>query len=214
MRKRVLIRATLWISIAALIYSFGCILSPEEESAPPIEDPIKFEDLTEKEHVIINLVNSYRALKDQEYLRVLLKAEDEKPAEYGGGTYGSMYYWFNQVEDDDLELNIDLEEDHKRTMNMFFAANGMPQDPEKHPVLDKLTLEITAGTWQEVDSLFGGECQDCWKTLREYDIWLYLLGDDDDRIHGYDNVEFYIVPVQDGDKKTYRIAIANDMLAN
>jgi hypothetical protein len=201
-------RAAMWISVATLIYSFGCILSPEEESAPPINDPIKFEDLTEKEHVINNLVNSYKALDDSEYRRLLLRLEDEKPN--GGGSYSSQYYWFNQPEDES-ELNVDLEEDANRTKNIFYAAKGTPVDPEKHQIIDRLTLTITDGVWTPVDSLFGGECDDCWKTRREYDINLNM---GEDQIYGLDDVEFYIVPVQEGDKRTYRIAVAHDIFAN
>jgi hypothetical protein len=206
------LEAGIALLLAAVLSTAGCICDCEDPRIIEEADAV-FANLTEREHIIGNLVLSYQELNIDEYARLLLSATDEKPDEYGGGTYPSEYIWFNQVEDDDLELNIDLEEDHKRTMNMFLAANGMPQDPEKHPVLDKLTLEITAGTWQQVESLFGGECQDCWKTLREYDLWIYF-SNQDDRVHGYDNVEFYIVPVQDGEKKTYRIAVARDLLAN
>jgi hypothetical protein len=207
-------RAALWICIAALVYSFGCILSPEEEAAPPVIKPVTFEDLTEKEHVIINLVNSYKALLAEKYEELLLRAEDIRPSEDGGGTYGTGYYWFNQTEDlTELEGEEFIEglEDRDRTYNMFRAAQQNPVDPEKHPIIDKLTLTLSDATWQSVPEIFNQPCSDCWETLRVYEIWLYF---GDDRIHGYDEVKFRIVPVMNGDTKIYKIAVAYDLFAD
>jgi hypothetical protein len=90
---------------------------------------------------------------------------------------------------------------------MFLAAKGTPAKPE-HPVIDKLQLGIHDGTWAEVDSLWGEPCEDCWYTMRQYNVSV-IIGHD--TIYGDHLVQFYVVPVWACDVTEYRIAQAFDV---
>ncbi len=188
--------------IIILSYSFGCILSPEEEIRPNPNPPPDYKDLTIPENLIHNLVVSYQNLNDVKYGELLLKTDD--------GSYEEEYFFKFQIDDvvTGGEEYLDRKTDLTRTGNLFLAAKGTPAKPE-HPIIDKYGLNIDPGTWQGVDSLWGEPCEDCWYTSRGYYIFIEYGGD---RIYGDDQVEFYVVPIQEGDVTTYRIAIANDVL--
>jgi hypothetical protein len=205
MWKSISRRVALWASIVILVYSFGCILSPQEDPAPIDRDPVEFKDLTEKEHVIINLVYAYQEKDFGEYSKLLLRTDDT----YNGSTYPNGYYWYNQPGAVGQEDFILASEDLPRTQNMFLAAEGTPAK-ETHPAIYRLTLQLTEGSWSPVGELWGEPCEDCWYTERQYDIFLEM-GEPD--LHGTDNVQFYIVPVDEEGKKIYKIAVAKDILA-
>jgi hypothetical protein len=170
--------------LTTLLATPGCIFDCESVKIIE-EDSGGFADLTEPEHVIQNIVRSYETLNIEEYTRLLLSAEDEKP---GGGAYPSAYLWYN----------------------IFLAAMGTPASAG-HLTIDRLTLAISGGgVWSEIPEVFSEPCSGCWMTVRPYEVWLYF---GDDRIHSYDNVEFIIVPVMDGDTKIYKIAVAMDIHA-
>jgi len=185
----------------ALILSAGC-----EDSSPskPDPEPAQFEDLTEREDVIHNLVLSYSEHNIEEYSKLLLRADDA----YGGSTYQSGYIWYNQPGVIVGEEYISREEDIARTGNIFLAATGAPAKPE-HPEIYGLHLSITDGAFSAIDSLFGGPCEDCWFTERGYNLFLELGTPD---LQALDNVHFYIVPVDGGGTKIYKIAIAKDVV--
>jgi len=185
-----------------LSYSFGCILSPEEEIRPDPKPPVNFAPLTAPDSLIHNLVLAYQELNIQEYSKLLLSTDD--------GDYGQEYYWFNQAEDASAleEESYPRDIDIARTGNMFQAAKGTPAKPE-HQILDSCELEITYSTWTPADSLWNEPCEDCWETERGYFIKIKF---GDDSITGDDRVKFYVVPVQVGDVTEYRIAIAFDVL--
>jgi hypothetical protein len=206
MWKSISRRTATWISIVILSYSVGCILSPQEDPAPPSSDPIEFKDLTEKEDVITNMLLSYQAKDYEPYMQLLLRPEDT----YNGSTYANGYYWYNQPGAVGTELSILLGADLERTFNMFRAAEGDPVDKENHPVIYRLTLTLTEGSWSPITELWGEPCEDCWYTERQYDIFLEAGQTD---YHGFDNVQFYIVPVDEDGKKIYKIAVAKDVLA-
>lgn len=195
------------IGILVLLYSYGCILSPEEDPAPYEREPVEFMDQTEREHVITNLVLSYREKYYPAYEKLILTAEDT----YNGSPYPfAPYYWYNQpgaVGEEDYILDLD---DLARTQNLFLAAQGMPAKQD-HPVIYRLTIELTEGSWSPVNELGGEPCEDCWLTERQYDIFLEM-GETD--IHAADNVQFYIVPVDFEGTKIYKIAVAQDIADN
>lgn len=204
MWKSITRRAAAGICIATLLYSFGCILSPQEDPAPPIKDPVVFEDLTEKEDVITNILLSHRERNIDEYAKLLLKPEDT----YNGSTYADGYYWYNQEGNEGLP-EFDLRDDDiTATGNLFLAAKGTPAKPD-HLVLEDLTLFIPEGSWSPVAEIFGEPCEDCWFTERSYDIKL-ILGPGES-IEGLHNVQYYIVPVDEGDLTIYKIAVAKDV---
>ncbi len=185
---------------AAALLTSGC--GDDGSPVTPEEDMAEFKALTTPENLIYNLVLSYADLNIIEYSRLLLNTDD--------GDYGKEYYWYFQ-EEDAISLGeeyLDREADITRTGNMFLAAMGIPSKPE-HPVIDKLQLEIYDGIWISADSLWGEPCEDCWYTKRAYYIRIDI---GDDTIIGDDYVEFYDVPVQEGDVTTYRIAFAMDVL--
>jgi hypothetical protein len=206
MWKNILRRTALLTGIVILSYSYGCILSPQEDPAPNDRDPVEFKDLTEKEHVIINLVYSYQEKDFGEYSKILLGTDDT----YNGSTYPNGYYWYNQpgaVGEEDFIL---LGQDLTRTQYMFLAAEGTPAK-DTHPPIFRLTLELTEGSWSQLPELWGEPCEDCWYTERQYDIFLDM---DQTDLYGTDNVQFYIVPVDEDGKKIYKIAVAKDILAD
>ena len=205
MLKNIAKHTAMWISVAILLYSYGCILSPQEDPAPPDKDPVEFMDLTEKEHVITNLVLSYQEKDDTQYSKLILQTDDT----YNGSTYANGYYWFNQPGAVGTEESILGGQDISRTHNMFQACKIPVKDT--HPKIDRLTLTLTEGSWAPVTEIYGEPCEDCWFTEREYDIFLEM-GETD--IHGYDNVQFYIVPVDEDGLKIYKIAVAKDVLVN
>ena len=202
--RAVLTRAAFLLLIASLFYLPGCGDSGTSRPEPDPE-PVVFEDLTEREHVIDNLVLSYQERNIDEYSKLLLGDNDS----YNGSTYASGYYWYHQPGAVGPEEYLTGEEDLLCTSYIFLAANGTPAKPI-HPVILLLCLDLTEGVWAPVDSLFGDGCEDCWYTERQYDIFLEM-GEND--LHGTDNVQFYIVPVDEGGKKIYKIAIAKDIYA-
>jgi hypothetical protein len=191
--------ACITILIAALFLS-GC----GDDGAPvkPADEVAEFKPLTTPENLIHNLVLSYDKLDIARYAELLLSTAE--------GGYGQEYYWFHQEGDATIigEESIPRSIDVQRVGYMFAAANNNPVKPE-HTVIDKLELEIYDGVWVGVDSLWGEPCEDCWHTKRHYYISI-LLGED--TIYGDDFVEFYVVPIQEGEVTTYRIAMAFDVL--
>jgi hypothetical protein len=184
-----------------LILVTGC-----EDSSPskPDPEPAQFEDLTERGDVIHNLILSYSEKNIEEYSKLLLRADDT----YGGSIYPSGYIWYNQPGVIVGEEYISREEDIARTTNIFLAASGTPAKPE-HPEILGLHLDILNGTFSAIDSLFGEPCEDCWFTERGYNLFLEM-GETD--FQALDNVQFYIVPVDEGGTKIYKIAVAKDAL--
>ena len=205
MWKSILRRTALLTIIVMLSYSYGCILSPQEDPAPDDREPFVFKDLTEREDVIYNLYGSYQEKNFGEYSKLLLMPDDT----YNGSTYANGYYWYNQpgaVGGEDFILAAD---DLVRTQYLFLAAAGTPAK-ETHPPINRMTLTITEGSWSPISEIWGQPCEDCWYTERQYDIFLEM-GETD--LSGTDNVQFYIVPVDEGGKKIYKIAVAKDILA-
>ena len=204
MLKRIARQTTLWISIIALTYSYGCILSPQEDPAPPDNnETAEFMDLTEREHVITNLVLSYSERNISEFSKLLLKVDDT----YNGSTYGDGYYWYNQEGAEGLEVYILRDVEINLTGNMFLAALETPAK-EDHQVLDDLTLDIDPGSWMSVTEIFDEPCEDCWFTERPYELEITY---GENKKLAYHNVQFYIVPVDEGDLTIYKIAIAKDI---
>jgi hypothetical protein len=187
------------VLLAALFLTAGC--GDDGSPVTPEEDTAVFKTRTTPENLIYNLVLSYEELNIVEYSRLLLNTDD--------GDYGQEYYWYNQIEDLGKlgEESYPREADITRTGNLFHAAMGTPVKPE-HPIIDELEFVIYNETWTAVDSLWGEPCEDCWMTERGYFIKIRI---GDDSIYGDDKVFFYVVPVQEGDVTTYRIAIAIDV---
>ncbi len=154
--------------------------------------------------MIVNLELSYQEKNFNEYSKLILRTDDT----YNGSTYADGYYWYNQQGAVGTEAYILANEDLSRTQNMFLAASGTPAKPE-HPPIYGLTLELTEGSWSPIDTVFNEPCEDCWYTERGYNLFLEM-GETD--LQGLDNVQFYIVPVDEGGKKIYKIAVAVDVL--
>ena len=190
------------ILMLALILVAGCLTDPEKKETPTEETP-EFRDLTAKDDVIYNLLLSYKEKDITEYSRLLLNNGDA----YNGSTYPASYYWYNQPEAEGLDEYIPREDDIACTNNIFLAAKGTPAKPE-HPAIARLILTITEGSWAPVAEIFGQTCEDCWFTEREY---LVVLAFGEDDIFGNEQVQFYIVPVDEGGTKIYKLAVAKDV---
>ncbi len=185
-----------------LFHLVGC---SESGTSRPEPETVVFEDLTEREDVIHNLVLSYQEKDIAQYSKLLLMPDDT----YNGSAYPNGYYWYHQPGAVGPEEYLTGEEDLSCTGYIFLAANGTPAKPT-HPVIFHLDLALTEGSWSPLSELWGEPCEDCWYTERQYDIFLEM-GDPD--LHGTDNVQFYIVPVDEDGKKIYKIAVAKDILA-
>ncbi len=154
------------ILVAGLFAVTGCILDPEKDPEPEPVPPPAWGDLTEKEHTLKNLVQSY-TYRDIEHYQELLHAE---------------YVWF--LQDGDYEPGEDnyfvRQKDINMTSNMFDAANA-----QYEPVIDKLTLDIDPADWYSVSSIGEKDCEDgeCWQTERGYYLVVHIgemtyIGDD------------------------------------
>jgi hypothetical protein len=137
--------------VSALFFSSGCLNDPETPPKPSEES--KYGDLTEKEHTIENLVQSYADRNIERYAELLC----------------ADYLWFMQPRDvqpggQDFYAR---EEDITMTRNMFLAAMG-----QYTPAIDKLELAIDAGDWYSVSTIGDKDCEDgeCWATERDYHI--------------------------------------------
>jgi hypothetical protein len=187
-----------WLMILVIslaIGSFGCILSPTDEKAPPEKPKYVYLDLTHKEDAIKNLVTAYA----EHNIRPIEKLLHEQ------------YIWKNQdydVAHNHLPEQIERQDDINFTHNIFLAADKASPDPTKY--IDKLELTIEDGSWIQVPEFWGEPCEDCWQTTREYFITVVMDGGNT-TLYGNDLVLFTIVPVMEDGKKLYKIGRADDV---
>ena len=192
-----LISVLLLVPLASFL---GCSDPTPYVPAPP---SFVFKDLTEPDNIIHNLLLSYTANNIAEYSKLLLAANDS----CSGKPYASEYIWYNQPNTCCLDEFLLRDDDIASTNNLFLAAKGTPAEPN-HQVIDRLILMITDGSWSPLAEIFGEACEDCWFTEREYNIRLYY---GENAIAGLHDVQFYIVPVDEGGTKIYKIAVAKDI---
>ncbi|MCK4236622.1 MAG: hypothetical protein KAX38_05855 [Candidatus Krumholzibacteria bacterium] len=189
-KKHLRIAATVILAVI-MVYSFGCILDPQEEPLPPDSKKTQYEPLTDKENVIKNLFLTYKHKEIEPYMELLHEE----------------YYWLMQSAD--LEPGeqpmVVRQDDIKMTKGVFDNAV-------------RLELEIYYASWQSVNEIGEEPCEDCWKTLRGYKITAQFNPEGTIYV-GNDNVEFVVVPLTDGNgdpilidgKKQYRLLIAADI---
>ncbi len=186
-RVKMALACMLIMSMCAML---GCIFGPENKKERPPEPPeLKYEDLTEKEHVVFNLVLSYKKLDIEHYAELL--HED--------------YIWYNQEGSDPEFLTRDQDID---ATNGIFNSKKFGHPDENKRIL-RLQLEIWDGSWSTIDSLEGQPCADCWYTRRLYDITLEMASGT--IIHAHDYVDFYIIGIEENGKKKYQIIRADDI---
>jgi hypothetical protein len=182
-----------YILVLSMICLSGCILDPKEDPKPPDDSKPKYGDLTKKEHVIDNLVQSYKDRNINRYEELLLDPG---------------YLWYPQDRDvkpgDDKFWSRD--QDIRTVGRMFNAAMGQPD--EGYPEIERLDLRIEDGTWYQVENIGEEPCPGCWMTERIYHIEAVIgettyIGDDD--------VMFYITPFEKGGKTIYQIKRADDL---
>jgi len=176
----------------------GCILSPTEEA--PKEHPVStYKDLTNKEDVVTNLVQSYKDHNIDRYTELL----------------HPLYLWYNQNAD---VLNgappfYTRDEDIEMTRRMFLAVNHDASIASDKWV-DRLDLSIasdpTGTTWTHADTLEGSPCVDCWQSTRDYYITVELTGGTKTLI-GTDLVTLYVVPITKDGIKHYYLRRADDI---
>jgi hypothetical protein len=179
-RNRVVYALTSIVFVSFVVIS-GCILNPEEEFNPPPEKKIDWKPLTAKEDCIYNLQLAYDKYNSPE---AALKYEE---------LLHSEYIWYMQ-EDGEFFLR---EDDVTATRRIF----------ENAILLD---LELQDGTWDQVDSLGGTPCEDCWETTRIYTIEAQFdpVGK---KYAGHDLVKFVVIPEGTGSEKKYKIFLAWDI---
>jgi hypothetical protein len=136
---------------AALLVSSGCLEEPEDP--PKKAEESKYGDLTEKEHIIANLLQSYADRNIDRYIE-LLHAD---------------YVWYLQPRDVEPGGSgfVVRQEDINMTRNMFLAANG-----QFEPVIERMDLEIDPGDWYSMPSIGDKDCAEgeCWQTERGYHL--------------------------------------------
>jgi len=176
--------------IVAMPALVGC---RDDNPVTPKKSTSSYADLTEPEHVIENLLQSYEdrnyerfceLLKDPEYL-FFLQPRDVYPV--------GDEYWT-------------LAEDCDITRRMFLAAMGAPEGSD--PKVDRLELIITDGAWTDIDSIGSEECTGCKRTERIYDITL-VIGET--TYLGNDIIGVYVQPVDDGGVTRYKIRRIYDL---
>ncbi len=170
----------------------GCILSPTEE--PPKPHPsTNYKDLTNKEDVVTNLVQSYKDHNIDRFTELL----------------HPDYLWYNQdadVANGAKEFNT-RDEDIAMTHNLFLAADHHNPNPDKQ--VDRLDLSITSAPWTQITELEGNPCEDCWQSTREYYITVELTGGTTTLI-GNDLVNLTVVPITKDGTKHYYLRRADD----
>jgi hypothetical protein len=197
---------TLAIALVACLIASGCNIFDAEEGISNRETPSppEYADLTSPQNLVNNLVLSYAYLDIEGYAALLLSDEE--------GDYGQEYRWYFQA-DDAAEIGKEYwtrQEDIEATNNLFRAASGAASNL-LYPKIDDLEIRIPMYTpWFMIDSLWGEPCEDCWSIILPYFIDVDLTHDS---YFGDDDVEFFIVPIDEGDVTTYRIAIMRDIHA-
>jgi len=191
-------RSTLFVAFAALLIvamlaGVGCTddspIAPKNGSEPGPYAP-----LTDPEHVIQNLIQSYKD-RDAERFRELLKDPEYR-----------FYLQDRDVRPGD-EKFLTLEEDYDVTKRMFLSAMGTPEGSD--PKIDWLELHIWGGsTWSPIDSIGDEACTGCLYTERIYDITV-IIGDTS--YLGSDIVGLYVQPVDDGGVIKYKIRRVYDL---
>jgi hypothetical protein len=190
MRSRLfLVFAVLFI--AAMSALAGC--RDDDPVTPKKTGPDPYADLTEPEHVIENLLQSY---EDRNYERFCELLKDPE------------YLFFLQPRDvcHGCEAYLNLEEDCDITRRMFLAAMGTPEGND--PKVDRLELAITDGIWTDIDSIGDEACTDCQQTERIYDITL-VIGET--TYLGNDIISLIVQPVEEQGKMIYKIRRAYDL---
>ena len=180
--------------VLAVVGFVGCILNPDVVAPKP--HPISnYKDLTHKEDVVANLVQSYKD-HNIEPLKELLHLE---------------YIWYNQaadVQNGAPEFNT-RDQDIAMNTRMFLAVNhDSSVDPAKW--VDRLDLSITSAPWTQITVLEGNPCEDCWQSTREYYITLEFAGGTTTLL-GNDLVTFTVVPVTKDGIKHYYLRRADDL---
>lgn len=185
MKSARMIAALLLISF--LLFAAGCVLSPDDNKTPA-KTTDQFKSLTDKENVIYNLALSYNKADIAHYEELL----------------HPDYTWYFQSADLARGLPVfwTREQDVSATANIFRSVRGQNSNPEMN--LDKIELEITAGSWSPVDSVAGAPCSDCWMTTRQYSLTCLTSGGQNG-FTGNDMVQLIVVPVGDEWQKVYKI---------
>jgi hypothetical protein len=179
--------------ISFLVFAAGCLLNPDDNKTPA-KTTAQFKSLADKENVIFNLALSYQQADITHYEELL----------------HPNYTWYFQSADllRGLPVFWTREQDLDATTNIFRSARGQNANPMMN--LDRIALEITAGSWAPVDSVGGAPCNDCWTTTREYSLSCMTSGG----LNGFtgnDMVQFVVVPVGDGGQKVYKIWQMRDL---
>ena len=189
MKKSTVKMALACMLIMSICAMLGCIFGPEEKERSFGPPELKYEDLTEPEHVVFNLVLSYKKLDIEHYAELL--HED--------------YIWYMQEGSDPEFLSRD--QDINATRGIFDSKKFGHPDANKR--IERLQLEIWEGSWNAIDSLEGEPCSDCWYTRRVYDITIEMASGT--TIHGHAYVDLYIVGIEEDGKKKYKIIRADDV---
>jgi hypothetical protein len=192
MKKRIIVRAAaLGLAALALILA-GC----SETSTKPEAQKPRYPEATTQEIVIQNLVLSYKDRDIGQFCKLL--HED--------------YVWFNQpydVTSHGLPASYTRAQDSLHTGNMFLAAKKL--HPTQSLWLDRLELDITAGSWQQIAEFNGEPCSDCWETTREYALELVFTQTGTGMLSN-DQVKFTIVGVNVDGQNVYRIIRCDDIM--
>lgn len=183
MKRNKFMLAVIFVLFMGLVYTAGCIFDPTPDVEPPPIPSIDWDDLTDKQHCINNLVLSYKHRQIEPYKELLHPS----------------YEWYLQDRDAE-EFNqelMDYAEDVGATDNIFNQAIV-------------LELTIVEGSWEATDTVGTEYWPGSWFTTREYYIQAKFPGSDI-LYSGHDLVEFVVVPVDDSGTTKYKLRIARDI---
>lgn len=144
-----------------------------------------FRDLAQKEDVIYNLSKSYEKTNAGRYEELL------------GDTFA--WYYVDKPSSGFFLKDVDVQ----ITKNVFLATKGL-----YNPEIQSLYLSISQGVWQEVDSIAGEACDNCWKTSRRYSIE-FVIGEYTQVATGI--ILCVIVGKEEGGEVKYRLLTVHDL---
>jgi len=137
--------------VTALLASPACIFDPKEDPVIPVDDPIVWPDMTNRDDVIKTIVLAYENRTDGESL-----------SRYNALVHTGYFFGLapGDVEPGDSPIMTRAED---------IASTEFLFDTDLTAVLE-LTITPEEGSWYEYTELDGEPCENCFGTERQYFI--------------------------------------------
>ncbi|MGM0484736.1 MAG: hypothetical protein ACQERI_09325 [Candidatus Krumholzibacteriota bacterium] len=141
-----------------LIISGMLLFCSEDRGTNPANNEIEWPDRTDVEDCLETVMMSYRHRDIEKYSEVLLKPDTNF-------VFPEGFYWFIP---DEVIGGGQIEEQYLNYYQDVAATDSL-----FHHALE-LDLDISGGPWDSLGFFRNKECDDCWKTIREYHIEVIL----------------------------------------